>query len=616
MGQGPGAWLLGRLDAFLSERQRQSPPDELSRYRVLVGGTLCLVTINLGMALSAPFFQELGQPRLVIGLVMAAFFGMVLGVVRRGRSARPASMLVCGLLVAGYMGATLAMPHPAIASHATAMLVPALAVYLMGARPGLVITGFFCLNASVLLPLGLSGFGTREPLLARPMPWAAGVMDAVILLLGWGVSALFCASRDEAISTVRESERKLSSLLESTDEPVCSLDAQGNVVTVNAAGRRMFRRLFGRDVVEGEALEQPLSEEKRATWRKGLARALGGQSVRYEVPFRQEGHALTLDICLNPIPGEGGRPQGVTVFGRDVTARKAAEARLDALHRNVVDMSRQAGMAEVATGVLHNVGNTLNSVNVSATLVTEGLLGSRLPQLVRAVELLREHETELPAFLAGDARGRQLPEYLFTVSHHLVKEHERLLEEMRGLVRNVEHIKAVVSMQQENARFGGRVEQVPVRELIDDALRLHATSFEQLGIRVQREYAQVPAVLVDRHKLLQILVNLLSNARHALMESGRQDRQLSLRVRPEGAERLSIEVGDNGVGIAPEHLPRLFTHGFTTKKGGHGFGLHASALAAEELDGRLRCESAGPGQGATFIIELPLRGQESREARQ
>jgi C4-dicarboxylate-specific signal transduction histidine kinase len=202
------------------------------------------------------------------------------------------------------------------------------------------------------------------------------------------------------------------------------------------------------------------------------------------------------------------------------------------------------------------------------------------------------------------------------VSHHLVAEHERLLTEMQGLVRNVEHIKAVVSMQQENARLGGGVEQVPVRELIDDALRLHATSFEQLGIRVRREYAEVPTVWVDRHKLLQVLVNLLSNARHALMESGRQDRQLSIRVLREGAEQLRIEVEDNGVGIAAEHLPRLFTHGFTTKKGGHGFGLHASALAAEELEGRLRCESAGPGQGATFIIELPLRGQGEREARE
>ncbi|WP_257453022.1 two-component system sensor histidine kinase NtrB [Archangium lipolyticum] len=615
MSQGPRAWLLGRLDAFLTESQRRLPPDELSRYRVLVGGTLCQVVLNLVMALSASFFQEVSLPRFLLGLVMAVFFGLVLVAVRRGRSHQPAARMLCGLFVAGYIGATFAMPHPAMASHATAMLILCLSVYLMGVRPGLIVTGFFCLNASVLLPLSLSGFGTLEPLFAQPRLWAAGMMDALILLLGWGVSALFCFARDEAISTVRESERTLSSLLESTDEPVCSLDLQGNIVTANAAARRMFRLAFGRDVNPGDALDQESSEEVRATWRASLARVLGGQPVRYEIPFRQEGRPITLDISLHPIQGEDGRPRGVTLFGRDVTARKAAESRLDELHRNLVDMSRRAGMAEVATGVLHNVGNTLNSVNVAATLVMDGLRGSRAPQLVRAVELLRENEARLPAFLLEDERGRKLPEYLSTVSHHLVKEHERLLAEMQGLARNVEHIKAVVGMQQENARFGGVVEQVPVPELIDDALRLHATSFEQLGIRVHREYAELPEVLVDRHKLLQILVNLLGNARHALMESGRRDKQLSIRVRRDGAARLlRIEVGDNGVGISPEHLSRLFAHGFTTKKGGHGFGLHASALAAEELGGRLSCESAGPGQGATFIIELPLREQGRREA--
>ncbi|QRO02900.1 PAS domain-containing protein [Archangium violaceum] len=603
------------MDAFLTERQRQLPPDELGRYRVLVGCTLCVVLLNLVLALSASFFREVSVPRFALGLVMAAFFGMVLGVLRRGRSLRPASMLVCCLLVAGYIGATFAMPHPAIASHATAMLIPALAVYLMGVRTGLVVTAFFCLNASVFLPLSLTGFGTLEPLFARPGQWASGVMDAFVLLLGWGVSALFCYARDEAIATVRENERTLRSLLENTDDPVCSLDPQGNIVIANAAARRMFRRAFGREVKRGDALDEESAEETRATWRAALARTLGGQPVRYEIPFQQEGRPITLDLSLHPIQGEEGRAVGVTLFGRDVTERKRAEARLDELHRNLVDMSRRAGMAEVATGVLHNVGNTLNSVNVAATLVMEGLRGSRAPQLVRAVELLREHEARLPAFLLEDDRGRRLPEYLASVSQHLMKEHERLLVEMQGLARNVEHIKSVVSMQQENARFGGRVEEVPVPELIDDALRLHATSFEQLGIRVQRDYAEVPAVLVDRHQLLQILVNLLSNARHALMESGRKDKQLSIHVRREGAERvLRIEVEDNGVGISPEHLERLFAHGFTTKKGGHGFGLHASALAAEELGGQLRCESAGPGQGATFIIELPLREQASREA--
>ncbi|HEY0094086.1 MAG TPA: ATP-binding protein, partial [Archangium sp.] len=129
---------------------------------------------------------------------------------------------------------------------------------------------------------------------------------------------------------------------------------------------------------------------------------------------------------------------------------------------------------------------------------------------------------------------------------------------------------------------------------------------------IRREYAEVPSILVDRHKLLQILLNLLSNARHALLDSGQRDKQISVRVERSAKERLRIRVTDNGVGILAENLPRIFTQGFTTKKHGHGFGLHISALSAGELGGSLTCASAGPGQGATFTIELPLQGGEPR----
>ncbi|HLM46430.1 MAG TPA: HAMP domain-containing sensor histidine kinase, partial [Myxococcaceae bacterium] len=202
----------------------------------------------------------------------------------------------------------------------------------------------------------------------------------------------------------------------------------------------------------------------------------------------------------------------------------------------------------------------------------------------------------------------KLPSYLIAVSGQLVREREALLEEVQSLSESVEHIKSVVSMQQEHARFVGVVEQVRVAQLLDDALKLHALTFEKQGIQVRREYAEVAPVLMDRHKLLQILFNLLSNARQALQESGRADKQLLLRIGEDGAgERLRVEVTDNGIGISSENLPRLFTQGFTTKKEGHGFGLHTSALAAAELGGTLTCSSPGPGQGATFLVELPAR---------
>jgi signal transduction histidine kinase len=153
-----------------------------------------------------------------------------------------------------------------------------------------------------------------------------------------------------------------------------------------------------------------------------------------------------------------------------------------------------------------------------------------------------------------------------------------------------------------------------VPQLIEEALRLHAVSFERNGIHVERQYSQVPPIEVDRHKLLQILVNLLSNARHALQESKTPDKRLLIRIRlSPGGDHLIIEVSDTGVGIAPENLARLFSQGFTTKKTGHGFGLHISALSAIEMNGRLSCASAGLGQGATFTLELPVDGAREKQ---
>ncbi|MDY7228906.1 sensor histidine kinase [Hyalangium rubrum] len=296
-------------------------------------------------------------------------------------------------------------------------------------------------------------------------------------------------------------------------------------------------------------------------------------------------------------------------LGRDIAAREEAEARLGELHRSMMDVSRQAGMAEVATGVLHNVGNTLNSVNVSTGLVIDQLRQSRVAGLSRATQLLREHSSDLATFLTQDPQGQKLPGYLIALSEQLREERDTLLKEMGALSESVEHIKSIVSMQQKHARAAGAVEPVSVPQLIDEALRLNAGSFDRHGILIERDYADVPTVLLDRHKLLQILVNLLSNARHALLDSARQDKRMTIRVQKvHERARLLIEVADNGVGIAPENLPRMFTQGFTTKHDGHGFGLHISALAAEEMKGRLSCTSVGLGQGATFTLEIPLEG--------
>ncbi|WP_224370427.1 ATP-binding protein [Hyalangium versicolor] len=615
---GASAWLRQGLDLFLREDQRRAPADELNRYRTVAFGALSqwvMSVLFLGSVLSRP--NQAVLQAVAIGCVGA--YALTLVLLRKGSSPRPAGLLLCSTLCWAYITAGMHMGNRMAAAHVASTLIPLLAFFVLGSRGGLAFTLLMALYALVLQPLALVGFNLSDPAFANGLTLSSNLFAALCIVGVWGLNYLYIRARDNAqralertLKELRDNERKLHSLVESTDDIVCSLDKEGRLLTSNAAHRRWYSLIFGHAALLGEPLAQTRFQERHPEFAQNFARALSGERVLSEFIYPMGDSSAALEFSLTPMLDEQGQAAGVTIFGRDMTARRQAEARLVELHRSLLEASRKAGMAEIATGVLHNVGNTLNSVNVSATLVAEHLRGSRVQGLVRATELIHEHGEDLGTFLTRDERGRLLPEYLLSVSRQIAEEQATMLAEIRSLTKNVDHIKSVVQMQQEHARFGGMVEQVSLPELLDDALRLHSTSFEQLGIQVRREYATVPPLHVDRHKLLQILVNLLSNARHSLLESQRANKQLTLRISALPQERLRLEVSDNGTGIAPENLPRLFSQGFTTKKSGHGFGLHASALAASEMKGSLTCTSAGLGHGATFIIDLPLNPEQAR----
>jgi signal transduction histidine kinase len=221
--------------------------------------------------------------------------------------------------------------------------------------------------------------------------------------------------------------------------------------------------------------------------------------------------------------------------------------------------------------------------------------------------LIQEHKADLAAYLLGDSKGSQLPGYLIQLASHLTGEQADNLKELQLLQGNLEHIKEIVAMQQNYSKIAGVVETLPVAELIEDALRMNTAALARHEVQVVREYAEVPPVVVERHKVLQILVNLIRNAKYALDEGGRMDRRLTLRVAHNGGDFVHILVIDNGVGISTENLNRIFEHGFTTRKEGHGFGLHSGALAAREMGGTLTVSSEGVGKGATFTLALPTQ---------
>jgi PAS domain S-box-containing protein len=306
-----------------------------------------------------------------------------------------------------------------------------------------------------------------------------------------------------------------------------------------------------------------------------------------------------------PLRDKAGNVIGTVGISKDITDLKEAESKLEQLHRQLLETSREAGMAEVATSVLHNVGNVLNSVNVSTGMVISQVRESKAGNIAKISAMLQEHASDLAAFLTSDPKGQKIPGYIALLSEQLASERNALTEELEHLRKSIEHIKDIVSVQQNYAKICGVTELVPLTEVVEDALRINAGALSRHGIQVVREYLVQPVLKTERHKVMQIVVNLIRNAKYACDDSGRTEKQLTLRILQEDA-RVKIMVIDNGIGIPAENLTRIFSHGFTTRKDGHGFGLHSGSLTARELGGSLTVQSDGPGCGATFVLELPL----------
>ena len=300
--------------------------------------------------------------------------------------------------------------------------------------------------------------------------------------------------------------------------------------------------------------------------------------------------------------------QGISL---DVTQRKQAEANLEQAHRELVAASRQAGMAEVATSVLHNVGNVLNSVNIATSTISDKIKQSKIVSIARLSALIRSHTHDLGDFLTRDPNGQKIPGYLEDLARFLADEQKLLLAETEQVKKHVEHIKDIVTMQQSYAKVAGVTEIVKVSDMVEDAVRMNAGALTRHDIKLVRDVApEIPDIIVDKHKVLQILVNLIRNAKFAFEDAGVPEKLLTIRVFVV-EDMVRIMVIDNGAEHPPEeNLTRIFNHGFTTRKTGHGFGLHHGAIAAKEMGGTLSAQSEGTGKGATFTLELPLATSE------
>jgi signal transduction histidine kinase len=238
--------------------------------------------------------------------------------------------------------------------------------------------------------------------------------------------------------------------------------------------------------------------------------------------------------------------------------------------------------------------------------VIDGLKRSQRENLGKVAAMLDENSADLGNFITNDSRGVQLPGFIRLLNNTLIEEQHGAVKELELLCKNIDHIKDIVTKQQNYAKISGVSEVVEVVDLIEDSLHMNSAALTRHEVEIIRDYEKVPPLNLDKHKVLQILVNLIRNAKYACDDGKQPIKRMTVKLTNDG-DRIKISVADNGIGIPPENFTRIFSHGFTTRKGGHGFGLHSGSLTAKELGGLLTVDSDGPGTGATFTLELPVK---------
>ncbi len=289
------------------------------------------------------------------------------------------------------------------------------------------------------------------------------------------------------------------------------------------------------------------------------------------------------------------------VLREEIQVRKEAEAALQKAQEVAVQNARKAGKAEFATSVLHNIKNVLNSVWLARAELGQLLEDSKIPQLGRCIGMMAERRQDLGAYLDHDPKGRLVLPYLEKVHLVLQEDQERFVGEMEALAKSLSLMKDIIETQQAHAKGALLNQAVSLLPVIDDALRTQGEAIARHRIRVFKEFEVDGFVRAEKTRLTHILINLVKNAVEAMgLEEGDRDLTLSTGLDQNGCAYL--RVADTGMGIAPKDLENLFSHGFTTKEFGHGFGLNYCAKVMKEMGGHLRAESEGRGKGAAFTL--------------
>ncbi len=320
-------------------------------------------------------------------------------------------------------------------------------------------------------------------------------------------------------------------------------------------------------------------------------------------------------LIFYPVLDVDKKVQKITGIAMDINNRKQAEENIALLNQQLVASARKAGMADVATSILHNVGNILNSANVGLSLIEESFNQSIIKKVISVFQMLETNKNNLNQFLTEDQKGKLILPYLISIAQNLESEHQSQHSEIINLTTHLNHIREIIDMQQNISGKSVLIEPISIKDMIETALKMSTHKSGDKTILIEQSYETQDSFHTDKSKLLQILVNLIQNAKDAILSNSKSnDKKIRIKVKKQNNEMLKLYISDSGIGVASEDKVKIFSFGFTKKEGGHGYGLHASALFAKELGGSLELESEGVGKGATFILSLPFHTPEKNRS--
>jgi PAS domain S-box-containing protein len=417
---------------------------------------------------------------------------------------------------------------------------------------------------------------------------------------------------EERTEELGRSESKIRAVLDNIGEGILVLDDNSQIQTMNPAAEKIFNTSEKETIgMNATQLIQPKkmgdqSNAKQKDPRSEFFTSNSDQQPKEYVGHRPDGSTFPMEYVVSSMK-VGDETMHVCIM-RDITTRKETEATLAEAQQTLVDGAHKSGMADMATGVLHNIGNILNSVNLAGEQINRISSNSKIKGFIRANELLEEHKENLADFFTTDDRGKKLPAYYLKMGKVLTGEMSDIQVETQELIDKTTMMKEVISTQQAYAHAGFHTEQLEIHELMEDALKIQIASLEKWGVKLHKHYRETPACIGQKSKLLQVITNLLKNAKEAMNNNDEfnKPKELTIETGILDDNFAYIKVADNGCGISSKQLAKIFNHGFTTKEQGHGFGLHTSANAMTEMRGTLKVDSAGVEKGASFTLTIPI----------